>query len=241
MAETDPRPLVSRRTLLWLALGLTAALLLFPIRTTLVRLALLSGGASSLALGFWMLPARGRIVLGALVALAGGLFALPSKPLASAALRDAYLDAVATRSNAFYVWGGETHFGIDCSGLVRLPLASAFAREGIRRLDGGALRQAASLWWTDASAAELGRGFGVRARLIGEYTDARQIDERVQPGDFAITADGKHAMVYTSDQTWTEADPGQGRVVVLDARDDTSGWLYVPVRVFRWTALDASG
>ena len=233
---------LDRRHLFVLALGVSVLLVLFPIRTTLVRTALLSGGATALILGLSLAGARVRIALLVAVGLGAGLFALPAWTIEPTALRAAYLDAVHERHGAFYVWGGENRLGIDCSGLVRLPLASALFRKGILHLNGGVLRTAAALWWTDASAVTLGQGSNDRARLVAAYPNALAVDQaQVLPGDFAITQDGKHAMVYAGNDRWIEADPRLGRVVTLTAGVDESLRLRVPIRVMRWSLLEAKG
>ncbi|MEM8600744.1 MAG: NlpC/P60 family protein [Bacteroidota bacterium] len=235
------RPARSRRlVLLVFMLGVLVVLLVLPVRTTLVRAALLVGSSTALGLALSLAPRLVRRGLGAAGVVASLWFLLPIGGSANPdRVRSTYIAYVESRLDTRYVWGGETHLGIDCSGLVRLPLASALLREGLRTGDFGALTRAARLWWFDASAAELGRSYGGQTASIGTFTSTKAVPaDTLAPGDFVVTTDGRHAMVYAGGVRWIEADPALEHVVELDARTDDNAWLRLPVQVMRWRVLE---
>ena len=59
------------------------------------------------------------------------------------------------------------------------------------------------------------------------------------PGDLAITDDGVHVLVYLGKNQWIQADPGLGKVSVLDGRRDANLWFNVPMTACRWSVLSA--
>ena len=67
--------------------------------------------------------------------------------------------------------------------------------------------KALSLWWNDTSAGKL-----LTDTLITEQvTSGKSINsldiKSILPGDFAVTTDGIHVLVYLGKSTWIEADP----------------------------------
>jgi hypothetical protein len=61
---------------------------------------------------------------------------------------------------------------------------------------------------------------------------------KLLPGDLAVTADGKHVMVYLRGDQWIQAEPGIGKVAIMNARIDDNVWFHVPVTTHRWTILN---
>lgn len=218
---------------------LYVALVLFPIRVPVTRLAIL-GGAAGLwccALLIWWSRRRVRIALLVVMAIPLVLVALPGRPIDSAALRADYSGALGIYSHARYVWGGETIVGVDCSGLVRQGLVVGELWNGIRTLNGTPIRRAVSLWWNDATADDLLRGANGRTQEIGRYDSINEIDlDLVTVGDMAATTDGVHILVYRGDEQWVEADPLLGRVVEVQV-PSAIVWFETPVVLLRWTDI----
>ena len=57
----------------------------------------------------------------------------------------------------------------------------------------------------------------------------------LEPGDFAITRNGVHAMIYLGGHQWLQADPGDLKVLRFETGQGQ--WSKVPVRVMRWRFL----
>jgi hypothetical protein len=163
----------------WLALWpLLLALHLFPIRYQSLRMLMLA-----LVVLLWLggveLLWRRRVASLALLGLglaAPALLLLPGGGTDRTKLREAYVRALAGYEGTQYVWGGETHTGIDCSGLVRCGLIDASARRGLATLNPRLLRDALSLWWNDCSARTMGQGAFGRARLVTETQAINELD-----------------------------------------------------------------
>jgi hypothetical protein len=222
---------------LWVAL---VALILYPISTNLLRacvvLCLFSLWSGALLL-FWRKRLVRYLCLAfALIALAA--FALPGHASDGATMRRAYIASLSRYEGTHYVWGGENGNGIDCSGLVRRGLINADFREGLATANPKLLREAASMWWHDASAKSLLEGYGQKTREILSASSIDELDHvKILPGDIAVTADGLHTLAYVGDETWIEADPNPGRVIKARARFGNS-WLKVPVRIMRWQQFE---
>lgn len=159
---------------------------------------------------------------------------LPARPLDVPELRRAYVRALGSYTGTRYVWGGESPFGIDCSGLVRRGLIDATLSESLRRLDPGLLRASLSLRWHDATARALRDGHRGLVSTYLESPSLREIDRRgLELGDLAVTQDGLHIMAHLGGGEWIEADPGAGKVIRLH-EGERSRWLAVPVVILRW-------
>jgi len=99
------------------------------------------------------------------------------------------------------------------------------------------IRQAIALWWNDASAQELLHGFGGRVQVVTQRTTINRVDySLLQPGDFAVTSDGVHTLAYLGDRSWIEADPGEGRVIVVNVPSENP-WFDHHVSILRWIVL----
>lgn len=208
-----------------------------PETTTLTRLltlaCLLGLGSLPLVLAWNVKPLR--FVLLGLVALCGVVLALPGR--GTDGLREAYVRALRTYEGDHYVWGGENHRGIDCSGLVRRAMVDANLHQGLTRLDGAALRRALELWLFDASASALGQQYrGWTRELFRAPSLVAADDSRLVPGDLAVTQDGLHVLVYLGDRKWIQADPVPMRVHADVV--EPKGWFTHPVVLLRWVALN---
>ena len=213
---------------------------LHPVASTLTRAAWL-GGWAILWGGLVVMTWRRRWVRVGLLLLPGVLaapFFLPVHPVDPHALRANMLARLQALEGVRYVWGGESARGIDCSGLPRKALRDALFSEGLRTGNGGALRQAASLWWRDTSAKALGeghRGLTVPLNVGGKI---ESLDTSLLlPGDLAVTRSGAHVLVYFGEGWWIQADPGSDRVVLLHGTRDRNEWFGVEVELHRWAVL----
>ena len=154
---------------------------------------------------FWWVKVLTCALLGLLCFWAG----TASREANKERLRQMYIQRLRAFAGTAYVWGGESHVGIDCSGLARVALIEAIALEGLRegnpRLLGPLLWK---FWWRDMSAKDM---------LTGkyDYTIALQGDfSLLSPGDLAVNDNGMHVMIYLGDGRWIEADPGIGKVII---------------------------
>lgn len=198
---------------------------------------------------------RGGLVLGALLAAAAlayitfifnrirrpaiGVTAILATTIAIAPIRTSHADLQSASLqeamgylNAPYVWGGESHLGIDCSGLPRAALRQATLRLFFENRDPALLRVFAFNWLIDVPAKGMlaGRGNDVvaSAKSILELpTEARVT------GNLVATADGTHVMMVVDERHVIEADPAIGHVVKLEISDKSSPWTTRPVVALR--------
>jgi hypothetical protein len=209
----------------------------FPIRvaTAIVGFALL---CSALFLGWKRTWAR-RFLLFVYVFLVVFIeFPLPH-PVDHESLRTAYCDALKSYTGRPYVWGGESYFGIDCSGLIRKSMEDALAWQGFTTFNPSWVRESFSLYWHDTTARVIGEGYGGRTRLIAQCNTLNTFDDSIlQPGDMAVTTSGIHIMAYLGNHTWIAADPDPNKVVLFTVPEEKSSYFSTPMRLVRWKLLD---
>jgi cell wall-associated NlpC family hydrolase len=153
-------------------------------------------------------------------------------------VRPEYIRCLRSYAGARYVWGGESHFAIDCSGLTRRGLMDADLRVGVATADPALVRRAMSMWWFDASARALRDGYRGLTRPVAEAKKLNGFDHAgLLPGDLACTADGVHVLAYAGEGAWISAAPGR-TVREFRARPPNEGWFEVPVKIVRWRQLD---
>jgi cell wall-associated NlpC family hydrolase len=222
---------------------LLAACIYYPIRFGALRAVIVA-----LALGVWigifallLKQNAARQVFTVLSAGAVLLFLLPGQNGNAHALRERYVSTLHSLVNTPYVWGGETRRGLDCSGLLRYALWQANWNEGVRTGNPKLLREAAALWWNDASARELGETYRGRLEIVGEAESLNRANYQIlQPGDIAVTSpDGVHCLAYVGNKTWIEADPSAlvGDKVIAVQTPVQNAWFTRRVKLLRWKQL----
>lgn len=173
---------------------------------------------------------------------------LPSRPVDAEALHQEYIQALTRFEGTRYHWGGETFTGIDCSGLPRRALQQAMLRQGLKRLNGGLIRNAIRHWWFDASAEALATEYRNYAKPLnrsnGADTETNTNTIRtmtyagLNPGDFAVTGGRQHLIVYLGNDQWIQADPGAGRVLTQNGYQDDNPWFNTPITMHRWSIFN---
>ncbi len=220
--------------------GIITAVIFFifyPVNTGLVRLFLVTsipiifGGATIL---LWH-HKKIRLIPAILLIVCLLPFLLPGKKVNRQILINRYVNNLSKYDGVPYVWGGEKFLGIDCSGLVRKGMINANLYEGICSLNPSCLRKAVELWWFDCSAKALMNNYRDFTQLRFKAESINKLDHsRLDPGDFAVTVDGVHTLVYLGNSQWIEADPGIGKVIIAIVPVNNNGWFDVPVKILKW-------
>jgi NlpC/P60 family len=228
---------------LWcLLLFIVVVTLLVPVGTGLTRL-ITTVAAMSLWLGvLWLWRSYQQIVGGWLVVTILSIIFLlmPGQAIEPNLLRADYVTSLKTYSNTKYVWGGENHAGIDCSGLVRQGFIRANLLRSVQSFNPAPLRTALAMWWFDISAASLKDGYKQWTIPVLTAPSINEIAlDRLLPGDLATTADGVHVLAYIGDSQWIEADPVMLKVITVRVPERDNQWFHVPVKVVRWQQLAA--
>lgn len=226
---------------LWLILWpIAIVLFLYPINNMLTRsgfiLALTGLWAGCLCFG-WRRRITRFVLLYSTLIIAGFLIC-PGRNYANETLRTAYVFSLRSFEGTHYIWGGENKRGIDCSGLVRAGLVTAAFHQGLLTLNPRLIRFALSLWWHDASAEALGQEYRRQTKYLFAASSINQLDQnKVRPGDIAVTASGVHVLACLGDSEWIEADPHFGKVVIIKVPAEKNPWFQEPVKVLRWRVL----
>jgi hypothetical protein len=237
--------IASKRTAAWCLWFFEWAVLIFtwmyPVSTTWSRalfvLAIAALYFTSLLLA--LRHAVGRRLLLGLLAVSMLFLCLPGRSYARDVLRQSMARCMIAYQGTRYCWGGESRFGIDCSGLVRRGLIEADLEQGLLTANPRLLRQGIFLWWHDCSARQLGDGYMSFTRPLFTIPSINQTDPaRFLPGDLAVTPDGSHVMAYLGDSQWIEAHPDPGKVIVVKVPSSDNPRFQIPVKVVRWKQIE---
>jgi hypothetical protein len=222
--------------------GVMVIVWLIPVSSGLLRLAWLgtwAGLVGGLTGWFWRSPVL-RAVPIAMACVASLPFVFPARPLDREALGKGYLRRLTALEGTPYFWGGEMAHGIDCSGLPRKALRDSLLHQGITSFNGSGTRGFFRHWWFDASAKALGMGYRGYTVPLPNTGTIRTLDTTgMQPGDLAITRDGRHVMVFLGVEQWIQADPAAGKVIIENGRTSPNHWFNAPVTTHRWRELSA--
>lgn len=218
---------------------LLAVLVIWPYHDRVLRLGLPLGLAMmwvTLLLIGWSRPWKWLLLCVPVLAVIP--FCLPGKAYQAGELRGDYVAAMKEMKGTRYLWGGESRRGIDCSGLPRRALRNALWDEGWEHLNGRAFRDWAEQWWYDTSAKALSENYRGFTHPLGITGRLRDLDfKRLEPGDLAVTTDGRHVMIYIGEDEWIQADPGLWQVAVGRPASEPNPWFDREVTLHRWTLL----
>lgn len=179
-----------------------------------------------------------RVIVLCLPLLMAVPFVIPGRELDHVRLTDRYLSSMRGFEGTRYVWGGEGHRGIDCSGLPRKALRDALLDQAVRG-NGLAARMWMEQWWYDTSALAMMEGYRGFTRPTGISGPLWKMDSAlVRPGDLAVTASGNHVMIHLGGGDWIQADPGPGKVFTGRPDQVDNAWFRSIVSIHRWAVLD---
>jgi hypothetical protein len=228
----------SKLILFLLCAGVLGLMIVLPWRTSLVRLGLIAlwvlVGLSLVSL-VWRRKVW-RILFLMVLASCCAFVLLPGRDqIETARLRQRFVHRLETYDGVRYVYGGENHRGIDCSGLVRAAMVRALFDEGIFSVDRALLRAAFTLWWRDTNAIQLGKGGKGLTLPIGDGVPMpMQAAPNLRPGDLAVTTSGSHVLACVDAHRWIEADPDVASVHIVDLNTSPIAGQEVLLVTWRW-------
>jgi len=159
----------------------------------------------------------------------------PARNYDAVALNIEFLKELRRYEGTRYVWGGESRFGIDCSGLVRCGLMNALVKQGVLTFNGGLIRSAIAFWWNDCTAGDFSQGDDELTALRFK-TQALESFDRSQLVAGDLAANRVHVMVYIGDDQWIEADPNAAKVIVTKTTPQLL-WFREPMHIVRLQLL----
>ncbi len=175
----------------------------------------------------------------AVYGLVGGFLLLPGGPVDAGVLENTYAARLVAYRGVPYVWGGEGGWGIDCSGLVRRAMEDSLVLTGLRTGNPRAIREGVGLWWDDATAKEMGRGYAGRMKEVTTCESLNGLAEPpLRPGDVAVTKSGGHVMAYVGNHVWAGADPSEQKVTLFTTPGEKNAYFLEPMNIMRWIVLE---
>lgn len=230
---------VTRRSLFipWaLLIALFVVLVRQSVSYGITRLAIVVTGIAVIAglVYFLWRQTIGRWGLITIIAGFSLFLLLPGDRAAGKNLQPQYLAMLRSYEGSPYVWGGENHLGIDCSGLVREGLIQANLHYGFQTGNPALIRKGLEMWWFDAGADALLREYRDYAEQQFEAVSLNELDHtKVLPGDMAAKTDGEHILAYLGDRQWIAADPNLNKVVIATV-PTANPWFHTAVTLLRW-------
>lgn len=213
-------------------------LMVVPYRNSLIRLVLLGlWGLTVLSVLILTWPRKLlRIWLLALFALLPAFGLFPGRDrINTDRLRQRFVGRLEAYDGVRYIYGGENHRGIDCSGLVRAAMFRALLEEGAAARDPELLRAAFHLWWHDTNAIQLGKGAnGLTVPLGDGSAVAMRAAPNLRAGDLAVTTSGSHVLACLGGSRWIEADPDIMGVHIVDLNTSPIAGQEVLLVAWRW-------
>lgn len=168
---------------------------------------------------------------------------LGNKPPDQHMLRSTYLKRLLGFQGTRYVWGGESHRGVDCSGLARAAFWQAMGTEGLREVNPRLLGPMTwKFWWHDISATDLFHGKYKYTKVICSVPKLAGFkSKKLKQGDIAITTMTPHVLIYLGKGNWIEANPDEKKVVINKANPNSDRTYFnMPATIVRWWILDSN-
>ena len=189
-----------------------------------------------------LLKAYPKIVLPILIVFVIGIYWINSnaEPIKTSELRAVYINELKSYVGTQYYWGGETHLGIDCSGLARTAFWQTMLKVGISKHNFHLLVPILwKFWWRDLSASDMEDGKYNYTKHIGKADKlAGYNNKNLLPGDIAIPG-RSHVLIYLGDNQWIEASPEDNKVVINKAvLNSKRSYFNMKTEFVRWWIME---
>ncbi|TYQ15467.1 UNVERIFIED_CONTAM: Cell wall-associated hydrolases (invasion-associated proteins) [Acetivibrio alkalicellulosi] len=167
------------------------------------------------------------------------LLFIDGKTIDKEVIRNEYIESLKRYEGTVYLWGGESIFGIDCSGLVRRGVIDAYFKLGVRNLSPKYIRKALYLWVFDFSAEAMKEEYrGLTVPIISIENLNGFDHSMLKEGDIMVTQNGIHTMAYIGNNEWIQADPAHRKVIIEKVPSENNNWYKEPAVILRWAYLE---
>jgi Ca2+/Na+ antiporter len=219
--------------------GVGLILIINPIRTTMLKAVIVLLVLILLLSPFVYFRKKLKIIIPLAVAylMIAIFLLLPGRDYNTVSIRQRYIANLAANEGLPFIWGGESLFGTDCSGLVRKEFVNSLIYEGIFTLNPALIRKGLYIWRYDCNARALKDGYKDFTYQISSIPNVNATKDRdLMLGDLAVMDDGAHVMAYIGNNKWIEADPDKLNVLRITVPSDNP-WFSFPAKIVRWSAL----